>query len=72
MSEKRTRSMGEMISTFCFFGMSAWIGLEALALMAVVPLWQSVGLFLASLMCFLGGLRFVIVEIVGALRRRFR
>ena len=72
MSSKRTRSMGEMISTICFFGMSAWIALEALALMSVVPSWQIYGLFGASIMCLLGGLRFVIADMVAALQRSFK
>ncbi|WP_282057634.1 hypothetical protein [Lentibacter algarum] len=72
MSSKRTRSMGEMISTVCFFGMSAWIALEALALMSVAPTWQIYGLFGASIMCLLGGLRFVIADVATALQRRFK
>jgi hypothetical protein len=63
-SSKKTRSLGEMISTFCFFGMSAWLALEGLALIGTVPDWQLWGLFLSSFCCFLGGLRFVIVELV--------
>ncbi|WP_298802630.1 hypothetical protein [uncultured Lentibacter sp.] len=71
MAGKRTRSMGEMISTVCFFGMSAWILLEALALLGQVPKIQVWGLFCASFMCFLGGLRFVIADVAEAVRRRF-
>lgn len=72
MSGKRTRSLGETISTVSFFGMSAWLVLEALSLIGVVSSLQVFGLFIASLMCLLGGLRFVIADIVAALKRRFR
>jgi hypothetical protein len=48
--------------------MSAWLALEALALIGTVPQFQVYGLFAASLMCLLGGLRFVIVEIVNAIK----
>lgn len=72
MSGKRTRSLGETISTASFFGMSAWLMLEALSLIGVVSVLQVFGLFVASVMCLLGGLRFVISDIVAALKRRFR
>ena len=72
MAGKRTRSLGETISTVTFFGMSAWLVLEGLSLVGLVPGWQVLGLFIASIMCLLGGLRFVIAEIVTLLKRRFR
>ena len=72
MSSKRTRSMGEMISTICFLGMSAWIALEALALMSVAPSWQIYGLFGASIMCLLGGMRFIIADMAAAIQRKFK
>jgi hypothetical protein len=48
--------------------MSAWLALEALSLIGTVPQLQVYGLFAASLMCMLGGLRFVIVEIVNVVK----
>jgi hypothetical protein len=71
MSGKRTRSLGEAISTVSFFGMSAWLVLEALSLIGIVSPLQVFGLFVASLMCLLGGLRFVISDMAAALKRRF-
>lgn len=71
MSGKRNRSLGEAISTVSFFGMSAWLVLEALSLIGIVSQLQVFGLFVASLMCLLGGLRFVISDITAALKRRF-
>ena len=64
MARSRTRGIGEIVSTIAFFGMSAWIALEAISLIGSVGKIQIYGLFAASLMCMLGGFRFVIVEIV--------
>ena len=64
MARNRTRGIGEIVSTIAFFGMSAWIALEALSLIGSVSKVQIYGLFAASFMCLLGGLRFVIAEIV--------
>ena len=68
MARNRRRGIGEIISTIAFFGMSAWLALEALSLIGTVPQFQVYGLFTASLMCMLGGLRFVIVEIVNVVK----
>lgn len=68
MARNRRRGIGEIISTVAFFGMSAWLSLEALALMGTVSHLQIYGLFAASIMCLLGGLRFVVVEILNAVR----
>ncbi|MBF9046379.1 hypothetical protein LSUCC0031_04545 [Rhodobacterales bacterium LSUCC0031] len=57
---RKTRTLGEMISTFSFFGMSGWLLLEALSLMEQAPAWQVGGLYGAAFCCFLGGFRFVI------------
>ena len=64
MARNRTRGIGEIVSTIAFFGMSAWIALEALSLIGSVSKFQIYGLFAGSFMCMLGGFRFVIVEIV--------
>lgn len=61
-TRRKTRSLGEMISTLVFFGMAAWLLLEALSLMGIAPAWQVGGLFLSSFFCLLGGLRFVIAQ----------
>ncbi len=66
---KKTRSLGEMISTFSFFGMSAWLALEGLALAQTAPDWQVWGLYGSSLLCLAGGLRFVIVELAYVIGR---
>ena len=48
MARNRRRGIGEIISTIAFFGMSAWLALEALALIGTVPQFQVYGLFAAS------------------------
>ncbi len=68
MARNRRRGIGEIISTVAFFGMSAWLALEALALVGTVSNLQIYGLFAASIMCLLGGLRFVVVKISNAVK----
>ena len=64
MARNRNGGIGEIISTIAFFGMSVWIGLEAIYLTGSVHKLHVLGLFAASFMCLLGGLRFVIVELI--------
>ena len=67
-----SRSLGDMISTVCFFSMSAWLALEGLLLVEDGPFWNILGLLLASVMCFLGGLRFVISQVVDFIAFKLR
>ena len=61
---RKQRSIGEMISTVTFFGLSAYLLIFSLGLLEEgVKLRGIIGL-LAATFCGLGGLRFVIAEFV--------
>jgi hypothetical protein len=61
---RKQRSIGEMISTVTFFGLSAYLFIFSLGLLEEgEKLRGTVGL-LAATCCGLGGLRFVIAEFV--------
>ena len=63
----RTRSTGEMISTFVYAGMAVWIASEAL-------IWQGstlakVTLFICAFLSALGAIRFPLQQFADWLRR---
>ena len=61
---RKQRSIGEMISTVTFFGLSAYLLIFSLGLLEEgEKLRGSIGL-LAAACCGFGGLRFVIAEVV--------
>ena len=61
---RKQRSIGEMISTVTFFGLSAYLLIFSLGLLEEnEKLRGTIGL-LAATCCGLGGLRFVIAELV--------
>ena len=61
---RKQRSIGEMISTVTFFGLSAYLLIFSLGLLEEgEKLRGTIGL-LAAAFCGLGGLRFVIAEFV--------
>jgi len=61
---RKQRSIGEMISTVTFFGLSAYLLIFSLGLLEEgEKLRGAIGL-LAAVFCGLGGLRFVIAEFV--------
>ena len=61
---RRQQSIGEMISTLTFFGLSAYLLIFSLELLEEgEKLRGTIGL-LAATCCGLGGLRFVIAEFV--------
>ena len=65
---RRQRSIGEMISTLTFFGLSAYLLIFSLELLEEgEKLRGTIGL-LAATCCGLGGLRFVIAEFVAKWR----
>ena len=65
---RKQRSIGEMISTVTFFGLSAYLLIFSLELLEEgEKLRGTVGL-LAAACCSLGGLRFVIAEFVSKWR----
>ena len=65
---RKQRSIGEMISTVTFFGLSIYLLIFSLGLLGENEnLRGTIGL-LAAACCFLGGLRFVIAEFVAKWR----
>ena len=65
---RKQRSIGEMISTVTFFGLSAYLLIFSLGLLEEgEKLRGTIGL-LAATCCGLGGLRFVIAEFVSKWR----
>lgn len=71
MSRRRTRSLGEMISTVCFYGIGVYFVIEGAVLrdMGGAPLTYG-GLWLAGVACILGGARFIIADLVARVRTR--
>ena len=68
---RKQRSLGEMISTICFYGVGVYFILEgSLARDEGEPVHVFLGLWLAGLVCVLGGARFIIAETVEKLRMR--
>ncbi|MEC8642647.1 MAG: hypothetical protein VXZ67_07035 [Pseudomonadota bacterium] len=68
---RKQRSLGEMISTVCFYGVGVYFLLEgSLARDEGEPAHIFLGLWLAGLVCVVGGARFIIAETVEKLRAR--
>jgi hypothetical protein len=64
------RSIGEMISTLCFFGVAIFFFIDGMAAREDGDGQKSALLLLAAILCFLGGLRFSIADLFGSLQRR--
>lgn len=71
VSRRRNRSLGEMISTVCFYGIGVYFLIEGAVLrdMGGATLAYS-GLLLAGIACILGGARFIIADVVARVRVR--
>ena len=65
---RKQRSIGEMISTVTFFGLSAYLLIFSLGLLEENEKVRGAIGFLAATCCGLGGLRFVIAEFVAKWR----
>ena len=61
---RKQRSIGEMISTVTFFGLSAYLLIFSLGLLEEWEKLRGIIGLLAATFCGLGGLRFVIAEFV--------
>ena len=61
---RKQRSIGEMISTVKFFGLSAYLLIFSLGLLEEGEKLRGIIGLLAATFCGLGGLRFVIAEFV--------
>ena len=61
---RKQRSIGEIISTVTFFGLSAYLLIFSLGLLEEGEKLRGIIGLLAATFCGLGGLRFVIAEFV--------
>jgi hypothetical protein len=65
---RKQRSIGEMISTVTFFGLSAYLLIFSLGLLEEGEKLRGMIGLLAATFCGLGGLRFMIAEFVAKWR----
>lgn len=67
MTQKRkSRSVGDIISTVSFYGVGVFFILEgSLARDEGAPLWQYTAIWIAGVMCLCGGARFLISDLVA-------
>ncbi|MDA9930500.1 hypothetical protein N9E91_04575 [Alphaproteobacteria bacterium] len=69
VARRKHRSLGEMISTVCFYGVGVFFVLEgALARDEGQPALHFLVLWLAGAMCIFGGARFLIADLVRKVR----
>ena len=66
---RKHESVGEMISTWCFVGVSLYLLIYSLDLLESGEALRGYGGLLAAVCCGLGGLRFVIANFVEILRK---
>ena len=66
---RKHQSVGEMISTCCFVGVSFYLLVYSLDLLESGETLRGYGGLLASMCCGLGGLRFVFSNFVEMLRK---
>ena len=66
---RKHRSVGEMISTFCFVGVAFYLLIYSLDLIAAGENLRGYCGLLAAACCGLGGLRFVIANFIEMLRK---
>ena len=67
MPRRRHESLGEMISTVTFFGVSLTLAIAAADSFLIGQYLKGAGFSLAGLMCFLGGLRYPIARLTDKL-----
>ncbi len=66
---RKERSLGEMISTVCFYVVGVYFVFEGAALRdAGAEMLRYTGMGLAGLACLLGGARFLIADLVAQVR----
>ena len=70
---RKERSLGEMISTICFYLVGVYFVFEGVELRdgGAEPL-RYMGIWLAGIVCLLGGARFVIADLYEQFRGRKR
>ena len=67
MPRRRHESLGDMISTVAFFGVSLTLAIASADSFFFENYGKAVGFSLAGLMCFLGGLRYPIARLADKL-----
>ena len=66
VSRRGNRSLGEMISTVCFYGIGVYFLIEGAVLRDIGGATLAYGgLLLAGVACILGGARFIIADVVA-------
>ncbi|MAJ34500.1 MAG: hypothetical protein CMN45_01265 [SAR116 cluster bacterium] len=66
---RKERSLGEMISTVCFYVVGAYFVFEGASLRdAGGEPFRYIGMWLAGLACLLGGARFLIADLVAQIK----
>ena len=66
---RKERSLGEMISTVCFYVVGVYFVFEGAALRdAGAEMLRYTGMWLSGLACLLGGARFLIADLVAQVR----
>ena len=69
VSHRKERSLGEMISTVCFFGVGAYFIVEGFAILDDGgEAFRYIGMWLAGLACLLGSARFLIANLVAQIK----
>jgi len=63
MPRRRHESLGDMISTAVFFGVSLTLAIASADSFLMNNYFKGIGFFIAGVMCFLGGLRYPIARL---------
>lgn len=66
---RKQRSLGEMISTVCFYGVGIYFLIEGAVLRdSGAEFIRYTGMWIAGVACMCGGARFIIADLIGKLR----
>ena len=68
MPRRRHESLGDMISTIVFFGVSLTLAIASADSFVMDDYLKGFGFLIAGVMCFLGGLRYPIARITDKLK----
>ena len=63
MPRRHHESLGDMISTAVFFGVSLTLAIASADSFLMNNYFKGIGFFIAGVMCFLGGLRYPIARL---------
>mgnify|MGYP001227361675 CR=1 FL=1 len=70
MPRRRHESIGEMISTAAFFGVSFTLAIASADSFLMENIFKGVGFAFAGILCFLGGLRYPLARLYDKLKGR--